>query len=234
MEILKTEGLKKYYGNMNQKGPEKAPLVNALDGVDLSVENGEFVAVVGTSGSGKSTLLHMMGGLDRPTEGRVEVAGKDIFSLTDDELTIFRRRKIGFIFQSYNLVPVLNVYENIALPVELDGQRPDGEYMDRIIKTLGLEEKIHNLPNQLSGGQQQRVAIARALLSKPAIILADEPTGNLDSKTSQDVMGFLKVTSDKFRQTIVMITHNEEIAQMADRIVRIEDGKLVANKERRQ
>ena len=233
MEILKTEGLKKYYGNMNQKGPEKAPLVKALDGVDLSVENGEFVAVVGTSGSGKSTLLHMMGGLDRPTEGRVEVAGKDIFSLTDDELTIFRRRKIGFIFQSYNLVPVLNVYENIALPVELDGQRPDGEYMDRIIKTLGLEEKIHNLPNQLSGGQQQRVAIARALLSKPAIILADEPTGNLDSKTSQDVMGFLKVTSDKFRQTIVMITHNEEIAQMADRIVRIEDGKLVANKERR-
>ena len=234
MEILKTEGLKKYYGNMNQKGPEKAPLVKALDGVDLSVENGEFVAVVGTSGSGKSTLLHMMGGLDRPTEGRVEVAGKDIFSPTDDELTIFRRRKIGFIFQSYNLVPVLNVYENIALPVELDGQRPDGEYMDRIIKTLGLEEKIHNLPNQLSGGQQQRVAIARALLSKPAIILADEPTGNLDSKTSQDVMGFLKVTSDKFRQTIVMITHNEEIAQMADRIVRIEDGKLVANKERRQ
>ena len=234
MEILKTEGLKKYYGNMNQKGPEKAPLVKALDGVDLSVEYGEFVAVVGTSGSGKSTLLHMMGGLDRPTEGRVEVAGKDIFSLTDDELTIFRRRKIGFIFQSYNLVPVLNVYENIALPVELDGQRPDGEYMDRIIKTLGLEEKIHNLPNQLSGGQQQRVAIARALLSKPAIILADEPTGNLDSKTSQDVMGFLKVTSDKFRQTIVMITHNEEIAQMADRIVRIEDGKLVANKERRQ
>lgn len=226
MEILKTEGLKKYYGNMNQKGPEKAPLVKALDGVDLSVENGEFVAVVGTSGSGKSTLLHMMGGLDRPTEGRVEVAGKDIFSLTDDELTIFRRRKIGFIFQSYNLVPVLNVYENIALPVELDGQRPDGEYMDRIIKTLGLEEKIHNLPNQLSGGQQQRVAIARALLSKPAIILADEPTGNLDSKTSQDVMGFLKVTSDKFRQTIVMITHNEEIAQMADRIVRIEDGRI--------
>lgn len=234
MEILKTEGLKKYYGNINQKGPEKAPLVKALDGVDLSVENGEFVAVVGTSGSGKSTLLHMMGGLDRPTEGRVEVAGKDIFSLTDDELTIFRRRKIGFIFQSYNLVPVLNVYENIALPVELDGQKPDGEYMNRIIKTLGLEEKIHNLPNQLSGGQQQRVAIARALLSKPAIILADEPTGNLDSKTSQDVMGFLKVTSDKFRQTIVMITHNEEIAQTADRIVRIEDGKLVANKERRQ
>lgn len=226
MEILKTEGLKKYYGNINQKGPEKAPLVKALDGVDLSVENGEFVAVVGTSGSGKSTLLHMMGGLDRPTEGRVEVAGKDIFSLTDDELTIFRRRKIGFIFQSYNLVPVLNVYENIALPVELDGQKPDGEYMDRIIKTLGLEEKIHNLPNQLSGGQQQRVAIARALLSKPAIILADEPTGNLDSKTSQDVMGFLKVTSDKFRQTIVMITHNEEIAQMADRIVRIEDGRI--------
>lgn len=230
MEILKANGLKKYYGNRNQTGRSAAPLVKALDGVDLSVENGEFVAVVGTSGSGKSTLLHMMGGLDRPTEGSVEVAGKDIFSLKDDELTIFRRRKIGFIFQSYNLVPVLNVSENITLPVELDGNRPDKEYMDRIIKTLGLEEKIHNLPNQLSGGQQQRVAIARALASKPAIILADEPTGNLDSRTSQDVMGFLKVTSDKFRQTIVMITHNEEIAQMADRIIRIEDGKIVGRK----
>ena len=230
MEILRTKGLKKYYGNMDQTGRSSAPLVKALDGVDLSVENGEFVAVVGTSGSGKSTLLHMMGGLDRPTEGSVEVAGKDIFSLKDDELTIFRRRKIGFIFQSYNLVPVLNVCENITLPVELDGNCPDEKYMNRIIKTLGLEEKINNLPNQLSGGQQQRVAIARALASKPAIILADEPTGNLDSRTSQDVMGFLKVTSDKFRQTIVMITHNEEIAQMADRIVRIEDGKIVGRK----
>ena len=225
MEILKTKGLKKYYGSMKRTGLA-APLVKALDGVDLSVDNGEFVAVVGTSGSGKSTLLHMMGGLDRPTEGVVEVAGKDIFSLKDDELTIFRRRKIGFIFQSYNLVPVLNVCENITLPVELDGSLPDKKYMGRIIKTLGLEEKMYNFPNQLSGGQQQRVAIARALVSKPAIILADEPTGNLDSRTSQDVMGFLKVTSDKFKQTIVMITHNEEIAQTADRIIRIEDGKI--------
>ena len=220
MEILKTKNLKKYYGNGDT-------VVKALDGVDFSVENGEFVAIVGTSGSGKSTLLHMIGGLDRPTAGYVEVAGKDIFSLKDDALTIFRRRKIGFIFQSFNLVPVLNVYENIALPVELDGKQVDESYMEKIIHTLGLEERVDSRPNQLSGGQQQRVAIARALASKPAIILADEPTGNLDSKTSQDVMGFLKVTSEKFRQTIVMITHNEEIAQMADRIIRIEDGKLV-------
>ncbi len=223
MEILKTKGLKKYYGSGDI-------VVKALDGVDLSVENGEFVAIVGTSGSGKSTLLHMIGDLDRPTEGRVEVAGKDIFSLKDDALTIFRRRKIGFIFQSYNLVPVLNVYENISLPIELDGNRVDEKYLDRIIRTLGLEEKVNNLPNQLSGGQQQRVAIARALASKPAIVLADEPTGNLDSKTSQDVMGFLKVTSEKFKQTIVMITHNEEIAQMADRIIRIEDGRIACLK----
>lgn len=223
MEILKTKGLKKYYGSGDI-------VVKALDGVDFSVENGEFVAIVGTSGSGKSTLLHMIGGLDRPTEGRVEVAGKDIFSLKDDALTIFRRRKIGFIFQSYNLVPVLNVYENISLPIELDGNRADGKYLDRIIRTLGLEEKVNNLPGQLSGGQQQRVAIARALASKPAIVLADEPTGNLDSKTSQDVMGFLKVTSEKFKQTIVMITHNEEIAQMADRIIRIEDGRIACLK----
>lgn len=223
MEILKTKGLKKYYGSGDI-------VVKALDGVDFSVENGEFVAIVGTSGSGKSTLLHMIGGLDRPTEGRVEVAGKDIFSLKDDALTIFRRRKIGFIFQSYNLVPVLNVYENISLPIELDGNRVDEKYLDRIIRTLGLEEKVNNLPNQLSGGQQQRVAIARALASKPAIVLADEPTGNLDSKTSQDVMGFLKVTSEKFKQTIVMITHNEEIAQMADRIIRIEDGRIACLK----
>lgn len=226
MEILKTEGLKKYYGNMNQKGPEKAPLVKALDGVDLSVENGEFVAVVGTSGSGKSTLLHMMGGLDRPTEGRVEVAGKDIFSLTDDELTIFRRRKIGFIFQSYNLVPVLNVYENIALPVELDGQRPDGEYMDRIIKTLGLEEKIHNLPNQLSGGQQQRVAIARALIAKPDVIFADEPTGNLDSKSGGEVMEMLRAIQKEMGKTLVIITHDSRVAGMADRRLSIVDGVL--------
>ncbi len=219
MEILKTKNLKKYYGNGDT-------VVKALDGVDFSVENGEFVAIVGTSGSGKSTLLHMIGGLDRPTAGYVEVAGKDIFSLKDDALTIFRRRKIGFIFQSFNLVPVLNVYENIALPVELDGKQVDESYMEKIIHTLGLEERVDSRPNQLSGGQQQRVAIARALASKPAIILADEPTGNLDSKTSQDVMGFLKVTSEKFRQTIVMITHNEEIAQMADRIIRIEDGKI--------
>ena len=191
MEILKTKNLKKYYGNGDT-------VVKALDGVDFSVENGEFVAIVGTSGSGKSTLLHMIGGLDRPTAGYVEVAGKDIFSLKDDALTIFRRRKIGFIFQSFNLVPVLNVYENIALPVELDGKQSssiDESYMEKIIHTLGLEERVDSRPNQLSGGQQQRVAIARALASKPAIILADEPTGNLDSKTSQDVMGFLKVTS---------------------------------------
>ena len=220
MTILKTTNLKKYYGSGDT-------VVKALDGVDLTVEEGEFVAVVGTSGSGKSTLLHMTGGLDRPTEGTVEISGKNIFALKDDELTIFRRRKIGFIFQSYNLVPVLNVYENIVLPIELDGNRIDKEHIDNIIGILGLQSKIDNLPNQLSGGQQQRVAIARALASKPAIILADEPTGNLDSSTSLDVMGLLKVTSDKFRQTMVMITHNEEIAQMADRIIRIEDGRIV-------
>ena len=182
--------------------------------------------MVGTSGSGKSTLLHMLGGLDRPTSGSVSVDGKDIFSLKDEALTIFRRRKIGFVFQNYNLVPVLSVYENIVLPIQLDGQKPDAGYVDQIIETLGLEKKLQNLPNNLSGGQQQRVAIARALAAKPAIILADEPTGNLDSRTSQDVMGLLKITSQKFAQTIVMITHNEEIAQMADRIIRIEDGKI--------
>ena len=201
-------------------------MVKALDGVDFSVEDGEFVAIVGTSGSGKSTLLHMIGGLDRPTFGKVEVEGKDIFSLKEDELTIFRRRKIGFIFQSYNLVPVLSVYENIVLPIQLDGNQIDKKHINSIIQTLGLEEKIYNLPGELSGGQQQRVAIARALATKPAIILADEPTGNLDSRTSLDVLGLLKVTSDRFRQTIVMITHNEEIAQMADRIIRIEDGRI--------
>jgi len=220
MTILETKDLKKIYGS-----GEAA--VHALDGVDLQVQNGEFVAIVGTSGSGKSTLLHMLGGLDRPTTGSVSVDGKEIFSLKDEELTIFRRRKIGFVFQNYNLVPVLNVYENIVLPIQLDGKEPDAEYVDRIIKTLGLEPKLQNLPNNLSGGQQQRVAIARALASKPAIILADEPTGNLDSKTSQDVLGLLKVTGEKFSQTIVMITHNEELAQLADRIIRIEDGKIV-------
>jgi len=220
MTILETMDLKKYYGRGDTT-------VRALDGVDLSVENAEFVAIVGTSGSGKSTLLHMLGGLDRPTSGTVKVDGKEIFSLKDEELTIFRRRKIGFIFQNYNLVPVLNVYENIVLPVQLDGAEPDREYIDRIVETLGLKDKLNSLPNNLSGGQQQRVAIARALASKPAIILADEPTGNLDSRTSQDVLSLLKVTGEKFKQTIVMITHNEEIAQLADRIVRIEDGKIV-------
>ena len=219
MTILETKNLCKYYGSGDTA-------VAALDGVDLKVESSEFVAIVGTSGSGKSTLLHMLGGLDRPTSGTVIVDGKDIFSLKDEELTIFRRRKIGFVFQNYNLVPVLNVYENIVLPIELDGNAPDRAYVTQIIEALGLDSKLNNLPNNLSGGQQQRVAIARAMASKPAIILADEPTGNLDSKTSQDVLGLLKVTSEKFRQTIVMITHNEEIAQLADRIVRIEDGKI--------
>jgi len=224
MTILKTTELKKYYGSVETA-------VHALDGVNLSVESGEFVAVVGTSGSGKSTLLHMLGGLDRPTSGAVSVDGKEIFSLKDEELTIFRRRKIGFVFQSYNLVPVLNVYENIVLPIQLDGNEPDEGYVAQIVGTLGLESKLQNLPNQLSGGQQQRVAIARALASKPAIVLADEPTGNLDSRTSQDVLGLLKVTGEKFKQTIVMITHNEELAQLANRIVRIEDGKIVGGEQ---
>lgn len=220
MSILQANDLKKIYGS-----GENA--VHALDGVNLAVEKGEFVAIVGTSGSGKSTLLHMLGGLDRPTSGGVIVDGKEIFSFKDDELTIFRRRKIGFVFQAYNLVPVLNVYENIVLPMELDGGRIDKDFMDQIVSTLGLDGRLNALPNQLSGGQQQRVAIARALVAAPALILADEPTGNLDSKTSQDVLGLLKVTSQKFAQTIVMITHNEEIAQLADRIIRIEDGRIV-------
>ncbi len=220
MTILETKDLRKIYGAGDTE-------VRALDGVDLTVEKGEFVAVVGTSGSGKSTLLHMLGGLDRPTSGSVTVDGKELSALKDEALTIFRRRKIGFVFQNYNLVPVLNVYENIVLPIQLDGGRPDKDYVNRIIETLGLESKLQNLPNNLSGGQQQRVAIARAMAAKPAIILADEPTGNLDSRTSQDVMSLLKVTSQKFVQTIVMITHNEEIAQMADRIIRIEDGRIV-------
>lgn len=220
MSILETKDLKKVYGT-----GETA--VHALRGVNFQVEKGEFTAIVGTSGSGKSTLLHMLGGLDRPTSGEVMVDGKRIFSLKDEALTIFRRRKIGFIFQNYNLVPVLNVYENIVLPVHLDGNEPDKRYVDQIIETLGIDSKLNNLPNNLSGGQQQRVAIARALAAKPAIILADEPTGNLDSRTSQDVMGLLKITSQKFCQTIVMITHNEEIAQLADRIIRIEDGSIL-------
>ena len=221
MAILETRGLRKIYGSGDTE-------VRALDGVDLTVEKGEFAAIVGTSGSGKSTLLHMLGGLDRPTSGSVTVDGRELSTLRDEELTIFRRRKIGFVFQSYNLVPVLNVYENIVLPIQLDGGQPDKGYTGQIIETLGLESKLQNLPNNLSGGQQQRVAIARALAAKPAIILADEPTGNLDSRTSQDVMSLLKVTSQRFAQTIVMITHNEEIAQMADRIIRIEDGRIVA------
>ena len=220
MTVLETRDLKKYYGAGDT-------LVKALDGVDLQVENGEFVAIVGTSGSGKSTLLHILGGLDRPTGGSVLVDGKDIFSLKDEELTIFRRRKIGFVFQAYNLVPVLSAYENIILPIQLDGGRVDKDYVGRVIEALGLEQRLNSLPSQLSGGQQQRVAIARALAAKPAILLADEPTGNLDSRTSQDVLGLMKVTGQKFAQTMVMITHNEEIAQLADRIVRIEDGRIV-------
>ena len=220
MTILETKDLRKVYGSGDTE-------VRALDGVNLAVEKGEFVAVVGTSGSGKSTLLHMLGGLDRPTSGTVTVDGRELSALKDEELTIFRRRKIGFVFQNYNLVPVLNVYENIVLPIQLDGKAPDKGYVDQIIETLGLGNKLQNLPNNLSGGQQQRVAIARALAAKPAIILADEPTGNLDSATSLDVMGLLKVTAQKFSQTIVMITHNEELAQMADRIIRIEDGRIV-------
>ena len=220
MEILKTEGLKKTYGTGEAK-------VEALRGVNLTVNKGEFLSIVGTSGSGKSTLLHMLGGLDRPTEGKVIIDGKDIFSLKDEELTIFRRRKIGFVFQAFNLVPVMSVYENIVLPIELDGEKPNQELVNEIVNTLGLSEKLKAYPSQLSGGQQQRVAIARALASAPAIILSDEPTGNLDSKTTQDVMGLLKVTSQKFAQTIVMITHNDEIAQLADRSIRIEDGMIV-------
>ena len=224
MKILESKNLKKYYG----KGES---LVKALDGVDISINKGELVAIVGTSGSGKSTLLHMLGGLDRPSEGEVIVENNNIFKMSDEELTIFRRRNVGFVFQNYNLVPILNVYENIVLPIELDGCKVDSNYINEIIDILGLSKKIDSLPNNLSGGQQQRVAIARALATKPSIILADEPTGNLDSKTEQDVLGLLKVTSDKFSQTIIIITHNEQIAQMADRIIRIEDGKVVSRGE---
>ena len=220
MSVLQTIDLRKYYG-------DKPNITRAIDGVNFSVENGEFVAVVGTSGSGKSTLLHMIGGLDTPTSGSVFVRDKDLFKMNDEQLTIFRRRNIGFIFQNYNLVPILNVYENIILPVELDGDTVDQRFMKSIVGMLGLDDKLSNMPNQLSGGQQQRVAIARALISKPAIVLADEPTGNLDSKTSAEVLGLLKRTSEEFYQTIVMITHNNDIARLADRIVRIEDGKIV-------
>ena len=219
MNILETIDLKKYYGS-------EPNITRALDGVLLIIAAGEFVAIVGTSGSGKSTLLNMIGGLDVPTSGKVIVDGKDLSSMNDEQLTIFRRRKIGFVFQNYNLVPVLNVYENIVLPVELDGDSVDKKFMQDVVRMLALEDKLNSMPNNLSGGQQQRVAIARALVSKPAIILADEPTGNLDSRTSNDVLGLLKVTSQKFHQTLVMITHNNELAQLADRIVRIEDGKI--------
>ena len=223
MTILEARGLKKQYGS-----GETA--VHALAGVDLTVEEGSFVSIVGTSGSGKSTLLHMLGGLDRPTSGTVLVDGKDLSTLKDEALTIFRRRKIGFVFQAYDLVPVLNVYENVVLPIELDGRRPDSAWIDQVIGALGPEGRLDALPGQLSGGQQQRVAIARALAAKPAIVLADEPTGNLDSRTSQDVRGLLKLAGQRFGQTIVMITHDEEIAQLADRIVRIEDGRIVAQR----
>lgn len=220
MSILIAENLTKYYG-------QGETLVKALDGVSLNVERGEFVSIIGTSGSGKSTLLHMLGGLDNPTSGTVIIDDKDISTLSGDALCIFRRRKIGFIFQSFNLVPSISVYENIVLPLKLDGKKEDKAYIENVIETLGLTQKLKTLPTKLSGGQQQRVAIARALASKPAIILADEPTGNLDSKTSQDVLGLMKTTGKKYNQTIVMITHNDEIAQMADRTIRIEDGKII-------
>jgi len=220
MNVLKTENLKKYYGSGDS-------LVKALDGVDFSVSRGEFVAVVGTSGSGKTTLLNMIGGLDNPTEGSITVDGKEIGGMGRDELTIFRRRQIGFVFQNYNLVPMLNVYENVILPIELDGSKVDRDFVGGVLKMLHLDDKMERFPNQLSGGQQQRVAIARAIASKPAIVLADEPTGNLDSKTGQEVLGLLKQASGDFGQTLVMITHNLDIAQLAGRIVRIEDGKIV-------
>jgi len=219
MSILKGINLVKIYG-------QEPNIVRALDHVNIDINEGEFVAIIGTSGSGKSTLLNMLGGLDRLTEGKVIINNKKLSEMNDEEITIFRRRNIGFIFQNYNLVPILNVYENIVLPIELDGVKIDTEYVDSIINTLGLSDKLTNMPNNLSGGQQQRVAIARALATKPAIILADEPTGNLDSKTGMDVIGLLKMTSQKFNQTMVMITHNEEIAQLADRVIRIEDGKV--------
>ncbi|MDC7288164.1 ABC transporter ATP-binding protein [Blautia schinkii] len=223
MSILEVKGLKKYYGT-------EPALVKALDGVDLTVHQGSFTAVVGKSGSGKSTMLHMIGGLDIPTEGSIKVAGRELSNMNDDELTIFRRRQIGFVFQSYNLVPILNAYENIVLPIELDGGKADKEFIMEIVRMIGMEKKLRNLPNQMSGGEQQRIAIARALAAKPAILLADEPTGNLDSRTSQDVLGLLKNTGERFGQTIVMITHNEQIAQLADTVIRIEDGKIAESR----
>ena len=224
MNILSVQDLKKYY----QMGENT---VKALDGVNLDIKEGEFLAIVGTSGSGKSTLLHMLGGLDNPTSGKILIDGKDISKLSRDELTIYRRRKIGFVFQNYNLLSHMNVYENIVLPIKLDGIRPDNNYITEILRLLKLENKKYSMPSQLSGGQQQRVALARALASKPAIILADEPTGNLDSRTSQDVLGLMKISGQKLAQTIVMITHNDEIAQMADRIIRLEDGKIMKGGE---
>ena len=224
MNILSVRNLKKYYNTGENT-------VKALDGIDLDICKGEFLAVVGTSGSGKSTLLHMLGGLDNPTSGEVIIDGRNISGLSRDELTVYRRRKIGFVFQNYNLLPLMNVYENIVLPIKLDGIKPDNDYIEEILKLLKLEDKKYFMPNQLSGGQQQRVALARALAIKPAIILADEPTGNLDSRTSQDVLSLIKISSQNLAQTIVMITHNEEIAQMADRIIRIEDGKIVKGGE---
>ena len=223
--ILETRDLKNYHGN-------GALQVKALDGVDLRIEEGEFIAVVGTSGSGKSTLLHMLGGLDYATSGTVTVAGRKIFELNENDLTIFRRRQIGFVFQNYNLVPILSVQENILLPLELDGRRADQAFLKKIVRTLGLEDRLLDLPGQLSGGQQQRVAIARALVTKPAIILADEPTGNLDSKTTQEVLGLLKLTGEQFHQTIVMITHNEALAQLCDRVIHMEDGRIVSDRNR--
>lgn len=220
--ILQARDLKKYYGT-------EPNITKALNGVNLSIEQGEFVSIIGTSGSGKSTLLHMLGGLDVPTSGSVVVRGKEIAEMNDEQLSVFRRRNIGFIFQNYNLVPILNVYQNIVLPIELDGGKIDKNYIDNVIHLLHLEEKLDGLPGSLSGGQQQRVAIARALASKPAIVLADEPTGNLDSKTSLEVMQLLKMTTSEFNQTLVMITHNPEIAQVADRMIRIEDGKIVSS-----
>lgn len=224
MNILSVRNLKKYYNTGENT-------VKALDGIDLDICKGEFLAVVGTSGSGKSTLLHMLGGLDNPTSGEIIIDGRNISGLSRDELTVYRRRKIGFVFQNYNLLPLMNIYENIVLPIKLDGIKPDDDYVEEILKLLKLEDKKYFMPNQLSGGQQQRVALARALAIKPAIILADEPTGNLDSRTSQDVLGLIKISSQNLAQTIVMITHNEEIAQMADRIIRIEDGKIVKGGE---
>lgn len=220
MIVLETVNLKKYYG-------VEPNITKALDGINFTVEKGEFVAIVGTSGSGKSTLLNMIGGLDRPTSGIVKIQGKNLLELNDEQLTIFRRRNIGFIFQNYNLLPMLNVYENIVLPIELDGKSVDQEFLKEIISILGLEERINSMPNMLSGGQQQRVAIARDLITKPAIILADEPTGNLDSRTSQDVLELIQNTSRRFEQTVVMITHNEHIAGLTERIVQIEDGKFL-------